>query len=65
MFSAVTTATARHVGRRDFARRQIHARVDEGRDIRDVLRVERAPNRVALALDVDVDDARLGHPATG
>jgi hypothetical protein len=38
---------------------QIHAPVNERRKVRDVLRVQRTADSVALALDIDVDHAGL------
>ena len=44
---------------RQFSAGQIHALIDERRDVRDVLRIQRAADRVALALNIDVDHAGL------
>ena len=47
------------VGGRQFTAGLIHASIDERRDVRDVLRVQRAADGVALALNIDMDHAGL------
>ena len=52
---------AERVGRRRRVGRQIHPPIDVGREILDVTRIERRPNRITLAVDLDVDDSGLRH----
>lgn len=47
---------AQWIGARKFLRRKTHLVVEVGRQLGDVLRVEITSNRVALAVDIDVDN---------
>jgi hypothetical protein len=49
------------VGRRRGIGGEVHAPIDVGREFLDVARIERRPNRITLAVNLDVDDSGLGH----
>src|SRR5262249_5999086 len=54
---------AQRLGIGEIIRREVHFRVDVGSELRDVARIELAPDRVLLSVDLDVDDAGFHSPS--
>ena len=63
MLSAVSTARPTVSLDGDASAADRHLAVDVGRQLLHVGRRQRRPDRIPLAVDVDVDDARVGHGA--